>query len=156
MTGLYNRRYFESIIRSLPDKEKAPVCIIVGDVNDLKTTNDQYGHQAGDQLLVKAAQIMQNYATRNEVICRIGGDEFVIFMFKSSVEAADALIRKIKTAAALDQNGPVEISISFGISCISDLNADIMEAFRQAENEMYAHKKIEKNKFNRGLTQDDT
>ena len=58
LTGLYNRRYFESLIRSLPEKGKTPLCVIVGDVNDLKTTNDQHGHQAGDQLLVKAAQIM--------------------------------------------------------------------------------------------------
>lgn len=154
LTGLYNRRYFESLIRSLPEKGKTPLCIIVGDVNDLKTTNDQYGHQAGDQLLVKSAQIMQNYASGTDMICRIGGDEFVIIMTETRPDAADALVRKIRTAAALEQNGPVEISISFGISCISDLNTDIMEAFRQAENEMYEHKKIEKNKFSKLIETD--
>lgn len=124
------------------------------DVNDLKTTNDQHGHQAGDQLLVKAAQIMQNYSAGSDVICRIGGDEFVIIMTETRPDEAEALIRKIRTAAALEQNSPVEISISFGISCISDLNTDIMEAFKQAENEMYANKKLEKNKYNRVLSQD--
>ena len=154
LTGLYNRRYFESLIRSLPEKGKTPLCVIVGDVNDLKTTNDQHGHQAGDQLLVKAAQIMQNYSAGSDVICRIGGDEFVIIMTETRPDEAEAFIRKIRTAAAIEQNGPVEISISIGISCISDLNTDIMEAFRQAENEMYANKKIEKNKYNRVLSQD--
>ena len=154
LTGLYNRRYFESLIRSLPEKGKTPLCVIVGDVNDLKTTNDQHGHQAGDQLLVKAAQIMQNYSAGSDVICRIGGDEFVIIMTETRPDEAEALIRKIRTAAALEQNSPVEISISFGISCISDLNTDIMEAFKQAENEMYANKILEKNKYNRVLSQD--
>jgi diguanylate cyclase (GGDEF)-like protein len=133
-----------------------PFCIVIGDVNNLKITNDQLGHQVGDQLLIKVAQIMQNQISSTNTICRIGGDEFVILMPGAEAFEAESLIRRIRTTASSEQKEPVPISISFGLCCISDYNTDIMEAFRHAENLMYDNKSFEKTKFNRNLSSNRT
>ncbi len=88
-TGLYNRRYYETQIQVFDAKENLPVSVIIADVNGLKMINDAFGHQAGDQLLKKAADVIKRICPTIDTIARWGGDEFVIFIPNTSYEQAD-------------------------------------------------------------------
>jgi PAS domain S-box-containing protein len=82
LTGIYNRRYFEEVLQKTDTQENLPISIIMADVNGLKLTNDIFGHTAGDELLMKAAQIMKDHCREEDQVARIGGDEFVIILHK--------------------------------------------------------------------------
>ncbi len=83
MTGLYNRRFYEEKIKRLDTTRNLPISIIMGDVNNLKVINDRFGHEKGDELLVKAAEAIHNVCRTDDIAARWGGDEFVILLPKT-------------------------------------------------------------------------
>ncbi|NLY39456.1 MAG: diguanylate cyclase, partial [Firmicutes bacterium] len=78
LTGLYNRAFFIEELKRLDTERNLPLAIIMGDMNGLKLTNDIFGHAAGDMLLQKGAAILKKVCRADDIIARIGGDEFVI------------------------------------------------------------------------------
>lgn len=83
MTGIWNRRYFNQFLNTVLDHaahERFYVSLLVFDIDDFKSYNDQYGHMAGDEILHETARLMQSLVRDHDVVARIGGDEFgVIF-----------------------------------------------------------------------------
>jgi PAS domain S-box-containing protein len=73
LTGLYNRRFFEEELIRLDAKRNLPISIAMGDVNGLKLVNDSFGHQKGDQLLMRVAYAMQRACREDDIIARLGG-----------------------------------------------------------------------------------
>lgn len=97
MTGLHNRRSFEDELKRLNREEKnLLLCIIMADVNGLKLINDSFGHKAGDVLLSKFAKVLKKLFPSEEMLFRIGGDEFVILIPNCNREQADELVKTIK------------------------------------------------------------
>ena len=96
LTGLYNRHYIEETMTRLDAAEYLPVSVVMADVNGLKITNDVFGHKAGDALLKKSADLMRKCCKEDDLIARWGGDEFVILMPGTSLEEAEAVIKKLK------------------------------------------------------------
>jgi diguanylate cyclase (GGDEF)-like protein len=96
LTGLYNRRFFETEMGRIDTKRNLPLCIIVGDVNGLKLTNDVFGHMYGDFVLKSTAEIIRNNCRSDDIIARWGGDEFVILLPKTSMQEAKKIISRIK------------------------------------------------------------
>ncbi|NLA87540.1 MAG: diguanylate cyclase, partial [Clostridiales bacterium] len=80
LTGLFNRNHFEHLVKKADIKSNLPISVIMGDVNGLKLMNDVFGHAAGDELLVKAAEAIKKVCREDELIARLGGDEFVILL----------------------------------------------------------------------------
>ena len=80
LTNLYNRAFFEAEKKRLDTERQLPLSIIMGDVNGLKLTNDTYGHIEGDKLLIAIANILKKCCRKEEIITRIGGDEFCIIL----------------------------------------------------------------------------
>jgi diguanylate cyclase (GGDEF)-like protein/PAS domain S-box-containing protein len=76
LTGLYNRRFMEDTVRSADEKNNLPITVMVFDVNGLKLTNDAFGHNMGDCLLVTVANILRDCCKPGSIIARMGGDEF--------------------------------------------------------------------------------
>jgi len=76
LTGLYNRRFMEEELKRLDTSRQLPLSIIMGDVNGLKLTNDVFGHNAGDKLLIRAAEIVKESCRKEDIVARWGGDEF--------------------------------------------------------------------------------
>lgn len=138
LTGLKNRAYFDDVLGAAADQ--LPVSIIMGDVNGLKLVNDTLGHAAGDELLVAAALILSSACRNTDIVCRSGGDEFMIILPHTPKSGAqiicDDIAQRCRTTAAT----PLPLSISLGIATREHLSRNIRETIKEAEDMMYRNK----------------
>lgn len=143
LTGLYNRRYYEEQLIKLDVPQNLPLTVVMSDINGLKLINDAFGHTAGDKLLSSAAKLISDCSRESDLVARIGGDEFVILLPNTSGAEAEALIDKINQKAKEIKIESIALSISFGFKTKKDINEDIYETYRTAEDLMYRVKLIE-------------
>ncbi|MDW7671236.1 MAG: diguanylate cyclase [Bacillota bacterium] len=140
LTGLYNRAFFEEEIKRLDCPRNWPLSIIIGDVDDLKKTNDLYGHQMGDKLLIRIAKILDASCRTDDIIARWGGDEFALLLPGSSEANARAVAERITRQCEKCRGLPVKPSLSLGVATKDRPEQKVESLFRQAELEMYGHK----------------
>jgi diguanylate cyclase (GGDEF)-like protein/PAS domain S-box-containing protein len=146
LTGLYNRRFFEEELKRMNVKRNLPISLVIADVNGLKLANDAFGHAAGDMLLQKAAKIMKRECRADDVIARIGGDEFVILLPKTDYEQASLIVKRMNENMAKEKmlgNGMPSsfiLSISFGWDTKHNEREDMAAVFKRAEDNMYRRK----------------
>lgn len=142
LTGAYNRAYFEEEINRLQDGREHPISIIVADVNDMKFINDNLGHDAGDVLLKTCFKIFSRSVRQKDVIARIGGDEFVIILPKTTQNVAIEISRRIKKNLEENKknNPDIPLSISLGIATTPEAGYSLHEVFKEADNDMYSDK----------------
>lgn len=126
LTGVLNRRGFfvrlEDEFNRLGQKDGYPV-ILYADVNGLKQVNDQYGHATGDDLIVAASRLLQNYFPKG-IISRVGGDEFIIYLEDMNSEALTEVTQQFndqRIHMVLDSKKSVVLTISIGY-CYYDSN----------------------------------
>lgn len=143
LTDLYNRRFFEYKLKELIEEEQLPLSIIMGDINGLKLINDSFGHEAGDDLLRKAAQVIRKGCRKNDIIARIGGDEFGIILMEADGENAEEVVKRIKEEAAMVEFDNTLLSISFGYATLHDTGRKLQDVLIEAENFMYQRKMYE-------------
>ena len=144
MTGLYNRTFFTEEINRLKAKNHLPLSVIMGDVNGLKLINDGFGHTEGDKVLVQIAGILKKCCRKNDIICRIGGDEFCILLPKTDSGSAHEISRRIYKACEENANGKIiKPSISLGYETRTDAKETIENVIKRAEAFMYRHKLLE-------------
>lgn len=143
LTGLHNRRYYEEQLLALDIPENYPLTVVMSDINGLKLINDAFGHTAGDRLLVSAANLIKECSRTTDMVARIGGDEFVVVMPKTSGTEAEAIINNINLKATDIKIESIELSISFGFKTKTKVHEDIHEIYRTAEDLMYRVKLIE-------------
>jgi len=142
LTKLYNRMFFEEELRRLDTERNLPISIIVGDVNDLKLTNDIFGHAAGDSLLKKVAEILKKVCRVDSIIARMGGDEFAILLPKTEVEEAEKIITRIKSEFSREQIVAIKCSISMGSDTKVNVDQDITNIMEDADDKMYLEKTL--------------
>jgi diguanylate cyclase (GGDEF)-like protein len=145
LTGLGNRRMAENAIRTSLDSQ-VPMSIVMLDLNGFKAINDTHGHRRGDQVLQLVARELRRSVPDCDVICRWGGDEFVLVL-----RNADKTVAKAKAAAIqrnlsgeflVDNAGEaykVDISASIGVAEYQE-GEDTFEFFERADQLMYAEK----------------
>lgn len=145
MTGFYNRTFFEEEMSRMNERldELKPMSIIVIDIDGLKITNDTFGHNAGDELLKKASDIIRSAVKSQGVTSRIGGDEFCILLpntnEKAAQEKAEAIVKI--TDLMNNTNTVIPISMSVGLATSGDDNdEDIYGIYRRADDDMYRYK----------------
>lgn len=143
LTGLYNRRFFVEELHRLDVERNYPLCIIMADVNGLKLINDSFGHAIGDNLIVKVADVLREACRADEIISRVGGDEFVILIPRIENEHAEKLIVRIQEIASSVNVSSVNLSVSFGWDIKRSPDEDVQEIFNRAEDMMYRMKLIE-------------
>jgi len=151
LTGLYNRRYMEDSIKRLDTKRNIPFSIIVTDVNGLKLTNDAYGHETGDKLLIKVAEILKKSCRKDDIICRAGGDEIAVLLPRTNSYRAEEIKNKIQEET---NNNVVEsaiISLAVGCATKNEEDKNILEVYKEADNQMYKQK-IKNGKMMRSKT----
>ena len=150
LTGLWNRSYTEDAVNKL-FAEGSHGALMMIDMDNFKAINDNYGHIAGDRTLTMFADTLREYCSDEDVLCRIGGDEFVAFVrsAKSKSElsnlAADILsdlCRKLDECK-FDTNS----SVSIGIAQFPDDGTDFKDLYNAADKALYYVKQNGKNSF---------
>ncbi len=144
LTGLYNRAYFEEELQKLNNERNLPLSIIIGDINNLKIVNDTFGHQHGDQLLFRVAEVLKSCFRKSDVISRWGGDEFSIILPHTTKEKGIEIIKRIKRECQRKSTLTIPLNISFGIATKENITENINAVVREAEGRMYRYKLLDR------------
>ncbi|MCR4764174.1 MAG: diguanylate cyclase [Lachnospiraceae bacterium] len=146
LTGAYNRAGYDLLLSSI-DLDSTMMMLL--DVDNFKTINDTYGHETGDRVLVRLVQVLNSIFRDDDCICRIGGDEFVVFMVHSSGIQRNQIISKIEQIndelERTDGDLPA-VSISIGIVNGKDIS-DTENLFEKTDAAMYESKKKGKHTY---------
>ena len=143
LTGLYNRRFYEEELKRIDTSRNLPLTIVMGDVNGLKLINDSFGHSVGDELLQKTAKAIKRGCRSDDIIARIGGDEFIAILPNTDELEAKKLINRVKSIIFKEKVKDLEISISFGHCTKKNEETNVQEIFKVAEDNMYKQKLYE-------------
>jgi diguanylate cyclase (GGDEF)-like protein len=110
-----------------------------------RIVNDTFGHQEGDILLQKIADILKNVCRDDEIISRIGGDEFVILIPKCNLIQARILTDRINDVLLQERENNPRISLALGYAIKEKTSQSMDEVFKEAEKNMYRHKISQRN-----------
>lgn len=143
LTGLFNRRAGETRIDELIKSGRSGGFLIM-DLDHFKTVNDTYGHKTGDNVLIKFAGILRSYTREADVICRYGGDEFLIYYDNfTDVDTLSERCRKIISTTTqvgrelLDDRMDAKFSVSIGVALATEDGANFEELLRNADKALY-------------------
>lgn len=143
LTGLYNRRFFEEELKRLDVKENYPLTLVMADVNGLKLINDSFGHKKGDELLKKTAEVIKKGCRSNDIVSRMGGDEFLVLLTCTDSAETEKLVNRIKSLCEKEKVASINLSISFGWETKFHEDEDISQILKKAEDYMYTKKLFE-------------
>lgn len=140
LTKLYNRFYLNEEIKRLDTERQLPIAIIFADVNALKMINDVFGHNYGDQMLIKAAEILKESCRKEDIITRWGGDEFVVVLPQITEESVMDLCQRIEENCNRTFINGLPVSMAVGVAIKKSVNSEFKDLFCKAEDSMYQKK----------------
>ena len=145
LTDAYNKRYFLKISQEFAP----PYSLAVFDLDDFKGVNDRYGHPAGDHVLKHLVIQLQELMRREDILCRVGGDEFAIFL----PATADKALSRLETCRErLAERPPIydgqaiQVTLSMGVTYVQK-GEDFNACLRRADQAMYEAKRLGKNRI---------
>lgn len=153
LTGLSNRRY--AMQRLKQEWEAAvrynrPLSVLMLDLDHFKAINDSFGHEAGDEVLIHAAKLMQAAARATDVVCRFGGEEFLIIATNTDAKTAFLLAERIRSSIRKFQPKDIAlvkpITVSIGVAGCLGQKTDWDELIRLADQALYSAKASGRNK----------
>jgi diguanylate cyclase (GGDEF)-like protein/PAS domain S-box-containing protein len=155
LTGLYNRRYLEeSLAHELyrSQRQKGQLCVAMIDLDEFKQVNDSLGHGAGDSVLRHVSRILRENLRNSDILCRYGGDEFLLVLTDSSLDDTRQRLDQIRIlikgqAIRYGENliGPVTVSI--GIAAAKEHSFVAREIIHAADEALYAAKQVGNNQI---------
>lgn len=148
LTKLPNRRYMYEMMNERIDYQK-DFYVVLGDIDNFKIINDQYGHNIGDEILITIAKILEEKIKGKGIVCRWGGEEFLIIIDENQQEKVISIIEEIRHTIenkqiVLDENA-LSITMTFGISPYNN-SMKIDHCISVADLAMYTGKEIGKNR----------
>jgi diguanylate cyclase (GGDEF)-like protein/PAS domain S-box-containing protein len=136
LTGLYNRAYFDEELERFAHGRMFPLSIVMADVNGLKNVNDTLGHEAGDTLIRMAAQVILGVFRAEDIVARIGGDEFAVLLPETDTVIAEEAVGRIMSCPEIISG---RVSIAFGIAS-AESRDQLAKALRLSDERMYRNK----------------
>ena len=155
LTGLYNRRYMNNQLEQLIQRSQMggrPVSVVMADIDHFKAVNDTYGHDVGDEVLQEVAKRLKVNSRVMDVVCRPGGEEFMVIMPDTPGDLACAAAERIRRSVAAEpfivNSGAREISItlSAGVSTINGAHDTIADLTKRADTALYQAKSAGRNR----------
>lgn len=146
LTGLYNRAAYESM-RQQALRGQKKIALLLVDVDYFKSINDQYGHDMGDRVLRSVADILQSSFRGEDMVCRIGGDEFAVIMANADsalTELVRGKMRRVADKLAHPGEGMPKVTLSVGVA-FSDQQSDERDLFKCADLALYQVKEAGRN-----------
>ncbi len=148
LTSLYNRRFLHDYLeRELirAKRERAPLALIMIDLDRFKRINDSAGHQAGDQVLVEVGALLKRHVRGSDIACRYGGEEFAVVLPKTTLESARRRSAEICTAIRRAPDRLLGATASLGIALCPAHATDAEALLRAADHALYEAKRAGRN-----------
>ena len=150
LTGLYNRRFFEGIMKRSKEEKETSFSVAMLDVDDFKKINDTYGHETGDRVLATVSKCIEASLPENAVAVRWGGEEFVLYLPQidetQALEVLNNFRAKLAEQAIYHKGTRVTITVTIGL-CTGESIANYEEYLRQADEKLYWGKQHGKNQI---------
>jgi diguanylate cyclase (GGDEF)-like protein/PAS domain S-box-containing protein len=147
LTGINNRRYFDEVMPrelSVAQRDGYPLVVIMLDLDHFKRVNDTHGHAAGDEVLKALAGLLKSRARENDIICRYGGEEFVVTMTRMSAERAWQRIESWRNALAdlpvVYGDLVIQVTFSAGMTEFPEDGAELATLLKHADEALYRAK----------------
>lgn len=144
LTGLANRRELRSTLQLLKASPHSTTCALCLDLDGFKAVNDQFGHPAGDMLLIEVGQRLQRLVRESDLVCRLGGDEFIILLFGATSSQAECkaerVIAELSHPVLLDQGQTTQVGVSVGIAITPDHTQNPEDLISLADKALYLAK----------------
>lgn len=147
LTGYPNRRYAIDRMQQewvASTRNRRPLSCMIIDLDDFKLINDSHGHDVGDMVLRQAADALREALRGQDVICRTGGDEFLVICPETAIDAAFVCAERLREAVdelVIDTGGPsIDVTVSIGVAVRDEAMADIDALIKQADRSAYLAK----------------
>jgi two-component system cell cycle response regulator len=154
LTGLNNRRYLESHLATLLDQaahKGRPLSLMILDIDHFKAVNDTHGHNAGDEILKSFSSRIRKTVRTADLVCRLGGEEFVVVMPDTSLVVATRIAERVRSVIEAEsfpldeEGGAIPVTVSIGLADRGlESNPDAL--FKRADRALYASKSSGRNR----------
>ena len=152
LTGVYNRRGLGEqggLIYAMHRRTEDPVAVVMTDIDRFKRINDEHGHAAGDEALCHFAAILKECRRGDDILARVGGEEFALIMPRTeladALAMADRLCEKIAATPMLSDDHTISMTASFGVACVSDSDTCLSDTIMRADRALYRSKRAGRN-----------
>lgn len=152
LTNTFNRRGLKESFTKITvqnESNRTPISFLLGDVDHFKQFNDTFGHAAGDKVLIEISKLIKESIGENDVLCRWGGEEFLIMLvnrtYEQALNVAEEIRRKIEALVIPWENGEeLKARMTFGVA-EHDYKGDINATIKKADNALYIAKEKGRN-----------
>ncbi len=149
LTGLLNQGYFRRAALRRVEQARAhglPLALILLDVDDFKAYNDQFGHEAGNDVLQSIARVLRDSVRADDLVARYGGEEFVVMLGHPLAHAMRTAERIREQVFSCRSPSGRPITVSVGVACLDEKHDTLEKLIQAADREMYRAKKAGKNR----------
>jgi diguanylate cyclase (GGDEF)-like protein len=156
LTGLYNYRFFQEHLQrelSRVSRSKAPLSLIILDIDNFKVINDSYGHAVGDRVIRHMAETIQRQTRKANVLVRYGGDEFCIIVPEGDLETAQTVAQRVLAAIRSNPYSdeghgvpPQQLTVSAGVTTYRPEEDNAFSFFKRADENLLVAKRTGKNR----------
>ncbi len=153
LTGLFNRRHFESLFRREKQRaarlnSKLSLCLV--DLDHFKSINDEHGHEIGDKVLQAVSKLFLHQLRETDITGRFGGEEFVLLLPDASITEAQLMVNRLRESLADLQvkfgNSTLQVTATFGVTEVNAKKDNLTSAIRIADKALYAGKDAGRNR----------
>lgn len=152
LTGLLNRHAFELLFEQAvheAHRAKTPLSMILLDIDHFKSINDNHGHLAGDRVIMRVARMLENSLRNGDVLCRWGGEEFLVLLKQTPLQSAQSVAEKLRATMAAEElhfgNKTLHITGSFGVAEFGGVET-LVHFFARADRALYLAKSSGRNR----------